>query len=116
MNIRIAYWIVGAEARYAEAEYGWIQPGRTLVNSSANPLLRVTRFWEKPTPKRAEALQRQGCLWNTFITIGLVRTFIELLHATLPELTRAIVGTHLMKGRIDHLRPNQRLSTSPERC
>ncbi len=29
--------VVGAEARYAEVEYGWIQPGRTLVDSLANP-------------------------------------------------------------------------------
>jgi mannose-1-phosphate guanylyltransferase len=92
--------IVGAEARYAEAEYGWIQSGRTLVDSLVNPLLRVTRFWEKPAPKRAEALQRRGCLWNTFITIGLVGTFIELLHATLPELTR-LLEHNFMNGRID---------------
>jgi mannose-1-phosphate guanylyltransferase len=80
--------IVGAEARYPEVEYGWIQPGRTLVDSLVNPLLRVSRFWEKPTLKRAQVLQRRGCLWNTFITIGMVGAFMELLHATVPKLTR----------------------------
>jgi mannose-1-phosphate guanylyltransferase len=82
--------IVGAEARYAEVEYGWIQPGRTLVDSLANPLQRVSRFWEKPALEHAEELQRQGCLWNTFVTIGRAAAFLELLQATVPHLIRAM--------------------------
>jgi|HubBroStandDraft_6_1064221.scaffolds.fasta_scaffold426116_1 mannose-1-phosphate guanylyltransferase len=78
--------IVGAEARYPEAEYGWIEPGRTLADSSTNPLLRVTRFWEKPTLRDAKALHRRGCLWNTFVTIGFAGAFLELLQATVPNL------------------------------
>ena len=49
-----------AEARYPEVEYGWIQPGGTLVDSLVNPLLRVSRFWEKPASRRAEVLRRRG--------------------------------------------------------
>jgi mannose-1-phosphate guanylyltransferase len=93
---------VGAEARYPEVEYGWIQPGRTLVDSLVNPLLRVSRFWEKPALKRAEMLQRRGCLWNTFITIGRVGAFMELLHATVPKLTRLLEHS-FMNGQIDQL-------------
>ncbi len=94
--------IVGAEARYPEVEYGWIQPGRTLVDSLVNPLLRVSRFWEKPTLKRAQVLQRRGCLWNTFITIGMVGAFLELLHATVPKLTRWLEHS-FNKGQIEEL-------------
>lgn len=94
--------IVGAEARYPESEYGWIEPGRTLVDSLVNPLLRVARFWEKPAPKRAEVLQQQGCLWNTFITIGSVGAFMELLRATAPQLT-GLLGRSFMNGRVDQL-------------
>ncbi len=94
--------VVGAEARYPEVEYGWIQPGRTLVDSLVNPLLRVSRFWEKPTLKRAEVLQQQGCLWNTFITIGRVGAFTELLHAALPKVTRSLERSFI-KGQIDQL-------------
>jgi len=78
--------LLGAEARYPEVEYGWIEPGRTLVESRTNSLHRVARFWEKPTSDRAERLQRRGCLWNTFVTIGLAGTFLELLRATVPGL------------------------------
>jgi mannose-1-phosphate guanylyltransferase len=92
--------LVGAEARCPEVEYGWIQPGRTLVDSLLNPLLRVARFWEKPTLERAEVLQRRGCLWNTFITIGRVGAFMELLQATVPKLRRSLEHSFI-KGQID---------------
>lgn len=82
--------LVGAEARYPEVEYGWIQPGRTLVDSRTHSLHRVARFWEKPTPDRAEALRQRGCLWNTFVMIGLAGVFLELLGATVPQLRRSL--------------------------
>ena len=84
--------VLGAEARYPEVEYGWIEPGRTLVDSLDHPLQRVRRFWEKPTLQHAAMLQRQGCLWNTFVTMGLAGAFLELLQATVPHLTRALEG------------------------
>jgi mannose-1-phosphate guanylyltransferase len=82
--------LLGAEPRYPEVEYGWIQPGRTLVDSRFHSLHRVSRFWEKPTSGRAEVLQRRGCLWNTFVMIGLVGAFLELLDATVPHLARSL--------------------------
>jgi mannose-1-phosphate guanylyltransferase len=94
--------ILGAEARNPEVGYGWIQPGRTLVDSLVNPLLRVSRFLEKPALKRAEVLKRRGCLWNTFITIGLVGAFMDLLQATVPRLTR-LLADGFMKVQIDQL-------------
>ncbi|HTW63710.1 MAG TPA: sugar phosphate nucleotidyltransferase [Bryobacteraceae bacterium] len=94
--------IIGAEPRSPEVEYGWIQPGRTLVDSLPNPLLRVSRFWEKPTLAHAERLQSRGCLWNTFVTIGTAGAFLELLQATVPQLKRALenVGSTL---EFDHV-------------
>ena len=60
------------------------------MDSLVNPLLRVSRFWEKPDRKRAEVLRRRGCLWNTFVTIGLAGTFLELLHASIPQVARSM--------------------------
>src|SRR5712691_5988967 len=40
--------LLGAEAHYAEVEYGWIEPG-SAISHAPIPLLRVNRFWEKPT-------------------------------------------------------------------
>jgi len=91
--------VLGAEAEYPEVEYGWIEPGRTLVDSPVHPLQRVTRFWEKPTLQRARILQQHGCMWNTFVTIGLAGAFEELFCATTPQLTRSLQSS-LSNGRL----------------
>ena len=80
--------------RYPESEYGGIEPGRTLVDSSIGPPLRVSRFWKKPELRYTEALQRRGCLWNTFVTIGLAGAFLEFLRATVPQLMRSLEDVH----------------------
>lgn len=78
--------MLGAKPTYPEVEYGWIEPGRMLVESPVNSLHRVSQFWEKPELRQAEKLLRAGCLWNTFVTTGLASAFLELLHATAPQL------------------------------
>jgi len=92
--------VLGAEAHYPEVEYGWIQPGRALVDSLVHPLHRVRRFWEKPTLERAESLRRDGCMWNTFVTIGLAGAFLELFAATIPGLTK-ILGNCRTESQIE---------------
>jgi len=82
--------IVGAPASYPEVEYGWIQPGPTLIEHASSPLQLVSRFWEKPSIETARALQRSGCLWNTFVTVGTTDAFLQLLAATVPEVIPAI--------------------------
>jgi mannose-1-phosphate guanylyltransferase len=91
--------IVGAEAEYAETEYGWIEPGLPIVELPANPLFRVNRFWEKPALPQARALLKSGCLWNTFVAIGSAATFLELIGAEVPDVvfsvTRALADNDL---------------------
>jgi mannose-1-phosphate guanylyltransferase len=91
--------IVGAEAEYAETEYGWIEPGLAVLETKAEPLYRVNRFREKPTLPQARALLQSGCLWNTFVTIGSAATFLELICSEVPEVvlsvTRALADNDL---------------------
>ena len=47
--------ILGAEAEHAEVDYGWIEPGTRLYSPFTNALLRVSRFWEKPSHPTARA-------------------------------------------------------------
>jgi mannose-1-phosphate guanylyltransferase len=82
--------IIGAPATYPEVEYGWIQPGPIVLQSPLNALQYVSRFWEKPNLEEARALQKSGCLWNTFVTIGSGKAFLGLLGATVPHLLAAI--------------------------
>jgi mannose-1-phosphate guanylyltransferase len=91
--------IVGAEAEYAETEYGWIEPGRAVLETQARPLCRVNRFWEKPALPQARALLQSGCLWNTFVTIGSAATFLELVCSEFSDVvlsvTRALADNDL---------------------
>lgn len=82
--------VLGAEARYAETEYGWIEPGVTVSQGQTTPLCRVNRFWEKPALPVARKLLRRGCLWNTFVTIGRATTLLELLCAEFPEVVLSV--------------------------
>jgi mannose-1-phosphate guanylyltransferase len=78
--------LVGAEASYPEVEYGWIDPGSPISTTSPATLSQVNRFWEKPSSPKAQELFSRGCLWNTFVTIGRVRAFMELLYAAIPQV------------------------------
>jgi mannose-1-phosphate guanylyltransferase len=113
--------IVGAEARYAEPEYGWIEVGAPISEESV-PLLRVNRFWEKPSLTQAGTLLRRGCLWNTFVTVGRASTLVDLFCSQVPEvvlsLNEALVGDELdsvygVMGAVDFSR--QILAPQPHR-
>jgi hypothetical protein len=43
------------EVASSSIEAGWIQPGEPLGQVGATPILRVTRFWEKPSEVQAKA-------------------------------------------------------------
>ena len=62
-------WIVllGAQPDEPEVEYGWIRPGAPIECQLHWPLHRVARFQEKPSREVAQAMWRDGCLWNTFV-------------------------------------------------
>jgi mannose-1-phosphate guanylyltransferase len=77
--------LVGAEANYPEAEYGWIEPEQDGFHSEAGLLFRVKQFWEKPPVHVARALLARGCLWNTFVTVGRAATFLELFCSQVPQ-------------------------------
>jgi mannose-1-phosphate guanylyltransferase len=81
--------VLGAEAHYAEIEYGCIELGSPISDGPV-PVLRVNRFWEKPSLPQARALLRRGCLWNTFVTVGRASTFVDLLCSQVPEMVLSL--------------------------
>jgi mannose-1-phosphate guanylyltransferase len=84
-----AVLLLGAEARYAEIDYGWIEVGLAISDTPV-PLFRVNRFWEKPSMLQAQELLRRGCLWNTFLTAGRASTFLDVLCTGIPNVVLAI--------------------------
>ncbi len=89
-QLRGSIIIVGAEAEYAETDYGWIEPAQLVAQSGATPLYRVSRFWEKPALPQARACLERGCLWNTFVTIGSAAALLDLVCSEAPSLVLAI--------------------------
>jgi mannose-1-phosphate guanylyltransferase len=81
--------LVGAKAHCPEVEYGWIELGSAISHVPFS-LLRVNRFWEKPSLPEAYALFDRGCLWNTFVTVGHAKTFLDLVCSQVPEVVPSL--------------------------
>ena len=73
-----------------ESEYGWIEPGDLVSPAGPPDLYRVTRFWEKPPADLAQSLRLRGCLWNSFVMVGAVETFLAAIACALPALYGAL--------------------------
>jgi mannose-1-phosphate guanylyltransferase len=82
--------LLGAGAEHAEVEYGWIEPGIRLQCPITNSLLRVRRFWEKPSTQVAQSLLKYGCLWNTFVMIGRASAFLDILNVAVPRMMQIL--------------------------
>jgi mannose-1-phosphate guanylyltransferase len=81
--------LLGAPATGPETDYGWIEAEAAMSTHSHNGLLRVKRFWEKPSLKVAKDLLDRGCVWNTFVMVGQAHAFLDMIQSRAPELYEA---------------------------
>lgn len=81
--------LLGVAARHAETEYGWIEAAPAMSPESRGGLLKVKRFWEKPSAPTAQELLERGCVWNTFVMIGRAQAFLDLIRADAPDVYQA---------------------------
>jgi mannose-1-phosphate guanylyltransferase len=81
--------LLGIPPESPEVEYGWIEPGIPLGSHVPGNIYRVSRFWEKPSTTLAATLMERGCLWNSFVMIGHVQAFLNLMRNALPRLVEA---------------------------
>jgi mannose-1-phosphate guanylyltransferase len=93
-------------------DYGWIQPGDRLPGVAETSLLRVERFWEKPSRRRAETLAARGCLWNSLVVVGSAAALLVMLREAVPFLFRAfepvrpLIGTAEEKEAMERVYAN----------
>lgn len=80
--------LLGIEPDKPETSYGWIEPADSLFGDMPRSISRVSRFWEKPTLGVARHLFSSGCLWNSFVMVGRVSSFLEMFRQHLPGLFR----------------------------
>jgi mannose-1-phosphate guanylyltransferase len=81
--------LLGIAPDRPEPEYGWIEPGRLIPGPWCWPVYAVERFWEKPAAAAARRLERQGCLWNSFVMVADPAALTALIAAAIPALPRA---------------------------
>lgn len=90
--------LLGIEPEKAETSYGWIEPIDSMFSEMANAVSQVKCFWEKPTFESAQNLLVKGCLWNSFVMIGKVSTFLAIIKRELPDLFRMFEATSVTFG------------------
>jgi mannose-1-phosphate guanylyltransferase len=98
-----------------EESYGWIQAGLTLTSLNGRSVFEVCRFWEKPSNKTAGRLMRSGCLWNSFVMVGYVGTFLDLIRRSLPLLWSGLktICDRVIPGREEEAWANLYASIPP---
>jgi mannose-1-phosphate guanylyltransferase len=94
--------LLGAPPRSAEVEYGWIELGPS-VGAAGGVWFHVRRFREKPLFHEARELFLRGSLWNTFVMVGHVRAFLEMLDVALADVVNQFRGTRLWDGLEVHI-------------
>ena len=88
--------LLGAPPRSPETEYGWIELGSAIAGHE-NIAFDVRGFREKPSSRLAMQLFESGSLWNTFVMVGHVRAFLDMVSAARPDLPEAFSG-HTLWG------------------
>jgi len=78
--------LLGIPPETPEVEYGWIEPGAPLGQPVPDSVSCVDHFWEKPSPTLASQLMERGCLWNSFVMVGYIHAFLNLISHALPGL------------------------------
>ena len=94
--------LLGIEPKSPEVDYGWIEVGEAIDDRSG--LFHVAAFREKPSLPLAEKLFRAGSLWNTFVMVGHVCTFLEIAWATIPSLLQAMESREIATSASGEIR------------
>lgn len=85
--------LLGIEPASPEPSYGWIE-----LPENAGEIAQIKRFWEKPDRDSANELMKRGCLWNSFVMVGKVRTFLDLYRKHLLYMYRLFCAVRIVIG------------------
>jgi mannose-1-phosphate guanylyltransferase len=81
-----------------EVEYGWIEPGDSLLSSAAGHVRAVQRFLEKPDKDRATDAMAAGALWNTLVMAARIDTLWMLGWRCFPDIMLLLESVHHSVG------------------
>jgi mannose-1-phosphate guanylyltransferase len=101
---------IGVRPDYPETGYGYILKGKSVDGPSSAGAARVKRFQEKPTPRVARRLIREGALWNSGMFAWRVGTILKALRRYQPEIADALDKISAGAGEKSLTRPAPRLA------
>jgi mannose-1-phosphate guanylyltransferase len=78
--------LLGMAPDAPETEYGYILPHKGPSPDPRSGIHPVLRFTEKPDPRAAQRIIRQGGLWNTMVVVFRARSLLHLLQKIVPLL------------------------------
>jgi mannose-1-phosphate guanylyltransferase len=78
--------LLGVTPDDSEPDYGWIFPGRELLDASGRAVRAVRSFLEKPTSEDAAMARSEGALWNTMVMAAKVKTLWRLGWRYVPDV------------------------------
>jgi len=95
--------LLGIPPDRPETQYGWIEPERSSKPGPAESIdvLRVRRFWEKPSPELAMQFWKCGFFWNSFVLVSQITALIDLFARALPRLYIAFAQVFSAFGTAD---------------
>ncbi len=94
--------LIGAQPSRPEVEYGWIELGAPVEDDSGE-LCHVRRFLEKPSLEVAETLLGEHSAWNTFVMVGRVSAFLEMVAQAIPDVLEALRPARVWNGSETHI-------------
>lgn len=78
--------LLGIPSKYADTNYGWIEPTSAFLRYQGNRFYSVERFVEKPPKKLADALHAKKCLWNSMVFAVRAETLLHLYRKSIPKV------------------------------
>jgi mannose-1-phosphate guanylyltransferase len=95
--------LLGVQPDRLETEYGWIELGPRVASYNSE-LHYVHAFWEKPSQEIALSLLGRGhAAWNTFVMVGHVGAFLEMIAQAIPDVLSAVRQARLWTGSETHI-------------
>ena len=82
--------LMGVPAEQADMDFGWIEAEAAISTDTSQGLLKVKRFWEKPSRRTAQDLFERGCVWNTFVMVGRAQAFMDMIQSGAPSSLAAV--------------------------
>lgn len=90
---------IGIKPTRAETEYGYLQVGEKLEDLDGIALLKVERFTEKPSHKKAREFFEQGnFLWNAGIFAWKPTTILREMETHLPSIHQGLMKIEKVLG------------------